>query len=333
MAFDRDIAVAALAAWAPERGRTLRGWEMLAATGVRGLRLLAESGRFAEMWLTERDPSAFEVLERNTRRAAVPGAHAQLGDATAAEGIEGLFDFVDVDPYGTPVPFVPKALAHLPQGGLLGVCATDLPVLAGVQTAACRARYRATPIRGRLGPEAGLRILIAWVALAAAEREIPLRPILSYVGDHHLRTYLARDSAGSRLPISSVPTEGGETGPALPPGGPYGPMWIGPLHDPAFVDRMHVPEGATAPERMGRWLAILREEASVDVPFYFEPNALAGKVRSAEPRPLEQLLAELRKAHFRAGRATARPGAFRTDAPRAFVEALAAHRRSGATGA
>ncbi|MGA7923973.1 MAG: tRNA (guanine(26)-N(2))-dimethyltransferase, partial [Thermoplasmata archaeon] len=46
MALDRDLAVAVLAAEAPRGERPMDGWEMLAATGIRGLRLVEETRAF-----------------------------------------------------------------------------------------------------------------------------------------------------------------------------------------------------------------------------------------------------------------------------------------------
>ncbi|HEY6238901.1 MAG TPA: hypothetical protein VIZ68_06945, partial [Thermoplasmata archaeon] len=131
MAPDRDLNVAVVRAWR-EMGRPCRsGWEMLAATGVRGLRVVHEAGAFERFELTEREPTAAEVLGRNAARYSHEGARATLADARSSAPI-GPFDYVDLDPYGTPVPFLDAALQGLGPGGLLAVTATDTRVLAGV---------------------------------------------------------------------------------------------------------------------------------------------------------------------------------------------------------
>jgi tRNA (guanine26-N2/guanine27-N2)-dimethyltransferase len=325
MAMDRDLAVAALAAAHPLRkdGRPARGWEMLAATGVRGLRLLQETPALGELLLTERHPLAFEVLRQNSERFRTIGARALRGDAIAADEPSG-FDYVDVDPFGTPVPYLGRALDALAEGGLLAVTATDMPVLAGVHAAACRARYHAAPTRGRLGPEGGLRVLLGFVAELARARGRRLEPLLAYVLDHHVRFYAFLRSAKPSdppLPVGVLDTD--FPGPALPGPPPWGPFWLGALHAREFVRSLKVPARAERPQEVDRFLARLREEAEVDAPFFFEPNELAHALRLPEPPPLRPLLEGLRAAGYAAARAHPHPSAFRTTAPRAVVESLA----------
>ena len=68
----------------PPAGRT--GWEMTAATGVRGLRQFHESGAFVSFRFTEANPEAFRVLFENVAR--FPGATAGfLGGLPVGDGI------------------------------------------------------------------------------------------------------------------------------------------------------------------------------------------------------------------------------------------------------
>ena len=320
MAIDRDLAVAVLRAFRDRGEGPRQGWEMTAATGVRGLRLVREAGPFDAFTLTESHPAAFELLARNA--AEVAGTHAVRHDARDALGTDA-FDLVDLDPYGSPIPFVPSAVTAIRTGGLLAVTATDLMVLAGAQPRACRERYRAVPVRGRLGPEGGLRILLAYLAVAARLRHRRLRPRLGYVGEHHVRVYVSVLSEGSTPdPIGPIDPARWE-GPPVGTGGPYGPMWLGPLFDADLVRALSVPPTAERPRELGALLERFREEASVDVPFYYEANSLARTLHLREPPALARLLGAIREAGYRAGPTHVRPGGFRTDAPRPDVEALA----------
>jgi len=333
MATDRDIGVALANAIARSDGPgRLRGWEMLAATGVRGLRVLHESPLESSLLLTERDPEAFRVLEANAQRYRALGASARLYDArSAVEG--GPFDLVDLDPYGTPAPFLPAALDALAPGGLLAVTATDMRVLAGVEHRACELRYAARPVRGRLGPEGGLRILLAWIDRAAAERGRRIRPIAAYVRDHHVRAYLRLEADDDRSPRPIELLQVDQfSGPRLPGDGPYGPLWVGPLFDPAVVRSLECPTTAEHPAETDRFLARLREEAGVDAPFYYEPNELARALRLERPPPVAELLNRLQDEGWAVARSHARPGALRTPAPRTVVEAAAAQASPRTTG-
>lgn len=49
----------------------------------------------------------------------------------SATGVVGGWDFIDVDPFGSCLPFLEAAVAGVKDGGLLAVAATDLAVLCG----------------------------------------------------------------------------------------------------------------------------------------------------------------------------------------------------------
>ncbi len=318
MAGDRDLGVALLRAWAPGERRTLTGWDMLAATGVRGLRLLHETGAFSHLRLTESRPEAAGLLAENAR--GFPEASAERGDARAVSG--AAYDYVDLDPFGSPLPFLDTAESAVRPGGVLAITATDMMVLAGVQPGVAERRYGGRPVRGRLGPEAGLRVLLGHVAVRARGRGRRVRPLLAYCRDHYVRAYLVlgeRTASDPPDPVDALdPTD--FAGPELGGRGPYGPMWLGPLFDPAIVGRLDAPPTPAEPVATRRMIERLREECRVDVPFYFEPNSLARSLGLASPPSLAEIMGALRTAGFGAARTHARPEGFRTDAPRPVVE-------------
>ncbi len=319
MAGDRDLGIALARALVPSPLGERSGWEMTSATGVRGLRLLRESGVFRSFAFSEANPEAAGVLRENVAR--FPGASAFEGDARIPPP-GAPFDYVDLDPYGTPVPFVPVAVAAVRPGGVLAVTATDMMVLAGAQPAACAQRYGARPVRGRLGPEGGLRILLAHLSHEAERQGRSIRPLLAYSRDHYVRAYLeVVDRLPHPAPVGVIEPERWH-GPFVGSRGPYGPMWLGPLFDPALVARLATPEGAARPREIERLIARLQEEVTVDRPFYFEANLLAAKLGLPMPLSLASVQQGLRSLGFRAARTHARPEGFRTDAPREAVEEL-----------
>jgi tRNA (guanine26-N2/guanine27-N2)-dimethyltransferase len=322
MASDRDLNVAVVRAWRSRRPAAPLGWEMLAATGARGLRLVHEAGGFASFELTEHDPEAVELLQRNAAQYASEGAHAQRHDARVALG-RAAFDYVDLDPYGTPMPYLDAALDAVRPGGLLAVTATDTRVLAGVQAGVAERRYGGRPIRGRLGPEAGLRLLLAAVERTASHRAAHIVPRLAYVGDHHVRAYLEIQEGLRTSPEVALLDSASWDGPTLRPPGRYGPMWLGPLFDPELIGALTVPPSCADLRRTAQVIAVLQEECSVDRPFYYETNVLARELQLTEPPSPTSMIAELRRQGRRAAPTHARPGAFRTDAPHREVGELA----------
>jgi tRNA (guanine26-N2/guanine27-N2)-dimethyltransferase len=317
MAVDRDLGVAFVRALDRPIGA---GWETTASTGVRGLRLLRESSAFASFLFTEVNPRSFEVLRANV--AGEPRARAVLGDSADTDPA-ATFDYVDVDPYGSPLRFVDRALAATRPGGILAVTATDLPVLAGAQPSACRRLYGAEPVRGRLGPEGALRILLGVLAHRARGGGRQIRPLLAYVGGHHVRAYVALDPlTADGDPVGAI-NPGRWDGPPLPGTLRIGPLWTGPLVAPELAARLTVPPSAARPRELERFLLRLRDDAQIVQPFYYEANLLAGRLGLRRPPPIVDLLAELRRLGYRAGRTHVRPEGLRTDAPRSAVESAA----------
>lgn len=322
MALDRDLTVAVVRASRTLPSREGRGWETNAATGVRGLRLLAEGGRFGTFRLSEASEVSFATLAANCGRYS--GARAVREDARSAVFPQGPeFDYVDIDPYGSPVPFVAAGLAALRPGGTLAVSATDMMVLAGAQPRAARRLYGADPVRGRLGTEGAVRILLGHLvgAVRAAGRDA--RVLLAYVGDHHVRVFLEVGPAtGAQVPVGSL-DPAAFSGPPLGTHGRVGPLWLGGLGEPELLERLAVPPTAASPGPLGVLLGLLREEVRVPAPFYYEGNALAAALQLERPPGVVPLIEGLRAAGFRACRTHVRPEGIRTDAPRQDVERLA----------
>ena len=319
MTADRDVAVAFARAVLDPAGAS-RGWEVTPASGVRGLRLLRESGRFGSFLFTEAHPRAVDALTRNAD--GVAGATARAADGRKVPP-EAPFDYVDVDPYGSPIPFVPAALAAVRSGGIVAVTATDMPVLGGAQPSACRRRYGANPVRGRLGSEGGLRVLLAYLAHQAAAAGRSVAPELAYVRGHYVRAYVrVSDHARASSPIGTI-DPASWTGPPVGDQGPYGPLWLGPLGRPDTLEALAVPPTAGAPEETARFLERLRGEARVDAPFYYEPNEIAARLGLASPPSLAALLDGLRAAGQPAARTHVRDEGIRSPAPRSLVDAVA----------
>lgn len=331
MALDRDLSVAFVTAAFAGAPHGRRAWEMLAATGARGLRIAHETGRFDDFLLTERVTDALRVARANAAALGVPGVRVEAADATRPVE-SAAFDYVDLDPFGSPAPFLPAALAAVRPGGVVAVTATDMMVLAGVQKGAAERRYGAIPVRGRLGPEGGLRLLLGFVAREAARRGSAVRPLLCYVHDHHVRLYVRLGPPGPTdgpAPVAEI-DPATWTGPELGLCGRAGPFWLGPLFDPDLTDRLVPPAAPARPRDVARILARFREEARVPAPFYYETNRLAGALGLPAPPSPDALVAALRAAGHAAARTHAREGAFRTVAPRAVVNALARSLGAGA---
>ncbi|NYZ80170.1 hypothetical protein H0N95_02880, partial [Candidatus Micrarchaeota archaeon] len=101
------------------------------------------------------------------------------------------FDFIDIDPFGSPVYFLNSAMHAIKQsGGVLGITATDTGSLAGIYPKACFRRYGIISERTSFIHELGVRNLIATVFREASKYECTVRPLFSYNQIHYDRAFI-----------------------------------------------------------------------------------------------------------------------------------------------
>ena len=193
MELNRDINVAATAAFVE---RLLSRKELLreevhyvdafSASGIRGLRIAGEVGIHATM--NDWSPEAFELIKENIK---INGLEEQtLATRKSANVLlhEQKFHIVDIDPFGTPSPFLDAASASV--RNLLSVTATDTAPLCGAHLKAGIRKYAAVPLNTEYHSEMGLRVLLGACARELAKHEKGMVPLLSHVTRHYVRTYL-----------------------------------------------------------------------------------------------------------------------------------------------
>ena len=105
--------------------------------------------------------------------------------------LEGnLYDYVDIDPFGTPVYFAEHAIKSLSDNGILAVTATDTSCLCGRFVKACLRKYSSRPLNNEFNKETGIRILVWKMQQIAENQGKCLIPIFVHSSDHYLRAYL-----------------------------------------------------------------------------------------------------------------------------------------------
>jgi tRNA (guanine26-N2/guanine27-N2)-dimethyltransferase len=165
------------------------------------------------------------------------------------------FDYIDIDPFGSPVPYIDSALRALRNGGMLALTATDMAPLCGVHVKACLRKYGGKPLRTDYCHELAVRLLIGCLVMLAAKHDIEVSPVFSYSDYNYVRAY-ATVSYGAKRADISVQKMGYilhcfscfhresqlELTPVLRRDCPEcgsrlqvaGPLWLGPLWDERF---------------------------------------------------------------------------------------------------
>ena len=184
MAFNRDISVMLLRSV----GRDLTVAAAMTATGSRAVRI-ANEVKGTEVVANDYSADAIPYIEANIEmnhlencRASNMNLHNLFTDQA--------FDYVDLDPFGSPVPYIQSAIRGCRKKGILAITATDTAPLAGAHAPKCRRRYQSEPVRGYMCHEGGLRILMCTLARELAKFDRGMKPLLSFYADHYLRTYV-----------------------------------------------------------------------------------------------------------------------------------------------
>jgi tRNA (guanine26-N2/guanine27-N2)-dimethyltransferase len=332
MAFNRDVSVRVLSLLA-RQGKVKRPLDGMAGTGVRGLRWALEADGI-EVGMNEPAKVGADLVRRNVELNQAPASVYASGIASAT--MEHRADLVDIDPFGSPVPYFFPVVQNI-RRGFVSVTATDTAALAGTVSRVAARRYMTTVSRTSVTHEVGLRALVGALVRDAARLDRELVPFLSYHADHYYRAYLAlrRSAAGADRALGMVRKETWE-------GRELGPLWTGRLCDPEFLDLLaRTPPAELEPQRArraGNLFALLKEESSVQVDgrpvFGFLRVDNLARQTGTQPLSPAALVSALRESGFAASRTHFDPGGVKTDATGPEVAGIVARtgrlRRSGA---
>lgn len=325
---NRDLTIAVLRAYRDREPRAERYLDAMSASGIRGARAAADGW---EATLCDYKAENADLCRENLERNGLDGSVVNR-DANALLH-EELFDVVDLDPYGTPIPFGDAAFANA--RNMVCVTATDTAPLCGAHFDSGVRKYSAVPQNTDYHPEMGLRILLSALARTAARYDVGVVPVFSHVTRHYVRTYLDlehsatdgneaidelgyldhcedclhREATNGMIadPWEACPLCGSERVLTA------GPVWLGPTHDPEFAER--VGEGIDgewgSAKRAHRLVGTLSEE--LDRPTHYDHHRLC-KEWGRPAESMDEFLETLREAGFEASRAHYHGTAFKTPA-------------------
>lgn len=332
MEMNRDITVACLEAL-PEISTYV---DAMAASGIRGIRVKKEVPREMEVTANDWDEPACELIEKNAGRNGVQVKVSRSGANTLLSSTQ--FDFVDLDPFGSPAPYINSACWASKRA--MGVTATDTAPLCGAHLKSGIRTYSAYPLKTEYYAEMGLRVLMGKVAREEAKYDRALKPLLCYTDEHYIRLYLqvahGRADADrmmkdvgfivhcfackNRYALRGVAVQAPDTCPvcgAKTKAG--GPLWLGTTKDVAFIEKViDVLERGqfNKKERAVRMLGLVREE--LDTPTFYDQHAICRDLK-ATPSDIKALLDALRDRGYDASRTHYTGVGFKTSAPIGIV--------------
>ncbi|MFQ6129722.1 MAG: tRNA (guanine(10)-N(2))-dimethyltransferase [Candidatus Hadarchaeaceae archaeon] len=337
MELSRDISVSAVQVLAGELG-SIQVCDPLAGVGARGLRYTREVQGVTKVVANDRSREAFELAKRNVELNGLTSlVEVRNEDANVLLwGNHSRFNFVDLDPFGSPAPFIDAACAALARRSMLAITATDTAPLSGTHAKACLRRYGARPLKTEYCHELGIRILVGFVQRVGGKHELALAPVLAHATRHYFRVYLrARRSpsvadellaqqgyvshcnaCGRRKLTQGMAAE-------LPSscecGNGFihaGPLWLGKLIDLAFVHEVArdlVKRNFKFGQQELVILARCAEEAD-GPPTFYDMHQLARRARASSPKIID-LIGKLRGRGYFASHTHFSGTGFRTNAP------------------
>ena len=195
MEINRDLSVLVLKYLVQRRGE-VEVCDPLCASGIRELRFLEEVGNLKRLVAGDLSQRAIDFAKELLRD--YENVFLFREEANLLLRREGKFDFVEIDPFGSPVPFLESAIVSLRRGGIISITATDTAPLSGNKPEKCFRRYGSLPLRSEFMHEFGIRILIKKVIERGAELNLALRPIFAYYHRHHYKVFFTKEGGGRK---------------------------------------------------------------------------------------------------------------------------------------
>lgn len=314
MRLSRDLSVLVLAQIRRQAARDITVCDAMASLGARGLRF-ANEVEGVQVLLNDANPDAIMLARQNAERIGLRNVDFRLGRLESLLA-DDRWDWVDIDPFGTPAPYLDLAVDSVKDGGILAVTATDKAALSGVYPDVCLRRYNARPLRAPILEELATRILLGAIARAAGRRDRSIECLLAHSTEHYVRVY-ARVLDGARAADEQARGQAyAWMAPDLrrglslepPPGTPgAGPLWAGALGDLALLQRLESPR-----RDVQKLLNLLREDAG-SPPLYYTIDEFTRSTKVNAPK-LDHLLERLRQSGHCATRTHFTPRGFKTDA-------------------
>jgi tRNA (guanine26-N2/guanine27-N2)-dimethyltransferase len=331
----RDIDIASIAAFVSSLTDSshIKYIDALAGTGVRGGRVTNEVG--LQVTINDRSKPAFELINRKIALNNVENHATAYSENANVLLHRKHYDIVDVDPFGSPVPFLDAASQSVKK--MLLVTATDTAPLCGAHTGGLR-NYGARPLNTEYHAEMGTRVLLGVVTRELGKYDKAIRPLLSYASAHFIRI-IARVEHGAKKADESM-SRLGFIAHCFSCGHRFafsyedmldmcmnntcelcgkkmriaGPLYISAIKDNAFCEQVHTELGKRALGKKKEAMKIVHTcSHELDIPFFYEHHALC-KALKVPPPPISSLLDALHSNGFSASRTHFSDTAVKTNA-------------------
>ncbi len=193
--FNRDVSIQIYKAFIEnKKEKEINFIDTMAGSGIRGLRVAKEIPKINRIIFNDFNFFSTNISKINALLNEVYNK-CDFYNKEICNFLSTVFNFekrgtiVDIDPFGTPAPYLDCILRSVENGGLISVTATDTAVLCGVYPKVCYRKYYGNSLRTKYSEEMGTRLLISSIALIASRMDLSIHPIFSHSYRNYIRVY------------------------------------------------------------------------------------------------------------------------------------------------
>ena len=290
----------------------------LAASGIRGIRFANEITGDFFVTINDWEPESFNLIKKNIEELNLKNVEGTNLDLNALLS-QKKFDYIDIDPFGSPIGFIDSALRSIQNFGIISCTATDTATLCGTYPKVCFRRYGAIPFHSPVMKEIALRILLGVLAREAGKYDKGIKPIISYSTDHYFRIYVQVMKGTSRANDSMSNLSVVKSGEILglkKTNKDVGPLWLGRLQNRIIIQEMIsvlFEKKLRTRNYVWKLLNLLEEEADAPL-FFYSTNNLASYFKKSPPK-MNLIFEKLKSKGFEITKTHFGDNCFKTNAP------------------
>ena len=345
MEMNRDLSILAIQVFQKQEDREINICDLFGGSGIRGVRYKNEIDGVGEVSINDISETANHYERHNIELNDLSDVEVYQHDASMFLRMKrGEFDVIDIDPFGTPSPFLDSAGYCARRNSLLCVTATDTSALCGTYEEPCIRKYNSKPYKSEYCHENGIRILVGFVALTLSKYAKYIEVKMSHSTEHYMRLYL-EVKKGSKKTDASLKnigyishcknclhrqTSNGLASPideTCPICGEKlvhaGPLWLGPIQDRDFIQKMideadnkKINSEKEALKLLNKCLA----ESEAPATFY-DVHSICKSLKISAPK-FDLILSELENEGFKAIKTHYNPIGIKTDAGIEDIKAI-----------
>jgi len=322
--------------------------ESFSGTGIRALRFALQGPDIKKLFINDISLNAIELTKENFNIYSIDKEihyyntdgklfYLQMRDE------ENFLDYIDLDPYGTPQPFIRSALLTLENSGIMGVTATDMPVITGIYPDKAYRLYNVPNFKLRNRSychELGLRMFIAYLQREGLFYKMPLVPLLSFYSDHYVRVFMHYDKKFSMEKIMHSHgyvldcrkcfkrtvfnwKESFKLAPICPACGRAetltGPLYLGQLHNESLINHLVLnlndyikKQIVDRRKKIEKLIPLFQQDLIVNKPWFYSVGAIGKILNISMPSP-QKIVSLLREQNYSASLTHFNNQSLRTD--------------------